>query len=280
MVPRLERTENAVDTDPKAGTAEPDPSVSDDAGTDGSDAGSEAGEGKPVDFKLAMTWKEKAEKVNEAERARTEAERRSSELEEQLRTRGESPTADAQSTQAEQAAKAAEAEYIQLYATAQQDDFAGLVARRELRRTEQEARQAREMADSLYLVSATVVGDDGEERQLTPKEKQELRQFHKENKTHFASLAAAHDAYLGRKYRESAINLRKKEREAAQEVERKKQGIAGSSERVVSAKEVRQRTMTEVAFNAKVKELEEAGDEGAVFQLIRDRRAGKIVVPG
>lgn len=60
----------------EAGTQQAQPPVSESAGTGGTAADGSEAAGKPVDPALAMAWKAKAERVNEAERRLAEAEAR------------------------------------------------------------------------------------------------------------------------------------------------------------------------------------------------------------
>lgn len=225
------------------------------------DAGAEGQEQdeKRTDWKaLALTYKGKAERLNEMER-------RTQELEERLRASEQSPT-EAPQTLDDAAAREAQEEYLELVQRAQSGD---VLAKRELRRWEVDAVKDRQLADELYLA-----------RLRDPDHEAELRKFYKTNRAHFNSIAAADDALAGRKARQASAALAAKEKTADEIINRRDEGIVKTHQRDVSAGEVKARPMTESAWDERIKELEAAGKNDAAFDLRAKRRRGEIVVRG
>ena len=137
---------------------------------------------------------------------------------------------------------------------------------------------ALERANSDYLADAEVVGEDGEARPLNRAERRELSDFYEKNKGVFRNIEAAHDALLGRKYREELKTLTKAKRQVVEdERRREREGVISSGKRDVGAGEVKARRMTEAAYQAELKRAVEA-DDGSDYRLKKDRLAGRIVV--
>lgn len=220
------------------------------------DAGAE-GDEKRTDWKaLYLSSKDKIERANQLEREKAE-------LEERLRATETSPT-DAPQSPDEAVAREMQEEYIELLQRAQAGD---VLAKRELRRWEAEAVRQRELADELYLA-----------RMRDAEQEAELRKFYKANRSHFNSIAAAHDALAGRTARAAQAELSRKQKAAEEIIERKDADVVKTHQRDVGAGEVKVRKMTEAQFTERIRELESAGKMDEAMALARQARRGSIVV--
>jgi hypothetical protein len=251
-----------------------------DAAATDSDAGPEAGE-KRIDWR-ARYLTEVTPALEEKNRLKAERDA----LEDELRAAKKPPTADPQAAKDVDEVRELQQLVTQASIQAENGDATSKLALKLLEdrlREKQETMEARrnESVDRLnrdYLAEATVIGDDGDERSLTREERRELRAFYERNKQHFQSMEAAHDALLGRKFRETRASLIKEQKRAEKDVER--DAVISTTKRDVGAGEVRARKMTEAAFRSELKRLRDAEDDGAAYALQRDRIAGKIVVQG
>lgn len=235
------------------------------------EAGRDAGD--DADDELTTLRKEKglflANKGVVEERNRLKAEKE--ELEARLREREESPTATAPGAASDPRMAELEADLAAVEANYRAGVPGSLTTMRLL---QDQLQLRREMADDSYL-----------SRLRDPVEEKELATFYKANKAHFNSIQAAHDAMLGRKARQSQAELAReraalaaKEAEVAADAARKEAGTVSTHERGITAGEVRQRKMSEAAFNEKIAKYEAEGREGEAFNLRRDRRNGKLIV--
>lgn len=252
------------------------------AETAGRDAESEGqDDGKRTDWKaLALGYKGKAELANRLEEEITELKGKLAEQ--------PSPTNDQQAQSEnrelqELANDLAEAE--QKYRETK--DVAYKLAANSVRmllaasqqRVQERRQEQAERADHDYLLTAIEVNEDGEELPLTPKRRKEVEAFHKRNKEHFASVAAAHDALLGREYRQSRTQLAKEKSRLAREAPERGEDVVRTHTRDVSAREAEGRKMTHTQYQTKIAQLEES-DPAAAWKLKQDVAHNRVLLSG
>jgi hypothetical protein len=104
------------------------------------------------------------------------------------------------------------------------------------------------------------------------KERQEVRELY--DSRAFGTVEAAHDAYLGRLYRDKKADLDKREAQLKAEAEARREGVISTATRPMGPGETRARTMTFSDYSAKMQQL--PIDEKR--KLIKDREAGKITL--
>lgn len=261
------------------------------AAADGRDADAEQGEkGERTDWKaLALTYKAKVEAANESAR-------RLAEVEEELRAARQSPTPDPQTT-------TGDAELVQLQrdlmeaemdaerfkesdpAFARNCRLAATSIKAHIRQAEAqsraEQRTQQERINDRFIATAEVVGEDGQRRAMTPKERAEFDAFFAKNgaKVFGGIMEAAFDSWDGRRLRERYEGLAAQTRRTRDDETRRTDGVVRTHERTVTAPEVRARKFaSEDAFRAEVNRLEQAGDEAAAWALKKARREGRAVV--
>jgi hypothetical protein len=103
-------------------------------------------------------------------------------------------------------------------------------------------------------------------------ERQKVRELY--DSRAFGTVEAAHDAYLGRLYRDRKSKLDQLETQLKAEAEARREGVVSTATRPMGPGETRARTMTFSDYTAKMQQL--PIDEKR--KLIKDREAGKITL--
>ena len=134
-------------------------------------------------------------------------------------------------------------------------------------------------------LQATAIGLQKMQEQLfelniPEEERDDWREFLKNNRHRHADLDAARDAFDGKRARQSLADAKRTKARAEEVLADRKRGVVATGTREVPAAEMRERKgvtrMTESAFDTRVEQLRMAGDYEGARALLRNASEGLI----
>ena len=192
--------------------------------------------------------------------------------EQRLRAAQLSPTADPQTTHAQDEIKRIQQAVMQVQAGADAGDPGSVAMMALLSEQYQSAqRTIQDRAELNHELTLLRIRDEDE--------REAVRAYFNTHRHEVANVSAARKAMLGERYESEKRTLATKTKQADEVVANKKAGIVKTYSRDVSASEVKSRRMTESDYDNDISRLRSEGDTAGVRKMMRELQSGAIKFP-